>query len=380
VVDCTDFETTPKYRTLDGSPVSSVTRKKRPQHSNNRHAPKVATTVWGWKIWLMFCPTSGIPIAVYVDRINVDDRVWMWALVLQGKANLGDGRLVSVSFDRGFWDGQELYLVAKEVPFFIPGRSDLGITREARRMAIEAYTRYQKGLPVPDVVVATRPVTVVTGKGKKRREEQKELVVMGVRGLDCDTYAEEPPESRVHSKSFVANTLNAAVVMEDPAYPDPPDEEKYLTILTCAGMKTPSDVLYAYDRFDDRSVIENSGNKEAKQAWKLEATLEKSEAAVYLHTFMVFILMALMAAFRAQEEADNKALTQGKDTGMERYRREVERANRGKVLVRDGECYAVLWAWELAVLGGMQLRWHDTESVEAILARYGVVKSGGPSP
>jgi hypothetical protein len=380
VVDCTDFETTPKYRTLDGSPVSSVTRKKRPQHSNNRHAPKVATTVWGWKIWLMFCPTSGIPIAVYVDRINVDDRVWMWALVLQGKANLGDGRLVSVSFDRGFWDGQELYLVAKEVPFFIPGKSDLGITKEARRMAIEAYTRYQKGLPVLDVVVATRLVTVVTGKGKKRREEQKELIVMGVQGLDCDTYAEEPPESHVHSKSFVANTLNAAVVMEDPRYPDPPDEEKYLTILTCAGMKTPNDVLYAYDRFDDRSVIENSGNKQAKQAWKLEAPLEKSEAAVYLHTFMIFILMALMAAFRAQEEADNKASAQGKDTGMERYRREVERANRGKVLVRDGECYAVLWAWELAVLGGMQLRWHDTESVQTILARYGVVQSGGPSP
>jgi hypothetical protein len=143
-------------------------------------------------------------------------------------------------------------------------------------------------------------------------------------------------------------------------------------------------VLYAYDRFDDRSVIENSGNKEAKQAWKLEAPLEKSEAAVYLHTFMVFMMMALMAAFRAQEEVDNKALAQGKDTGMERYRREVERANRDKVLVRDGECYAVLWAWELAVLGGMQLRWHDTESVETILARYGVVstkgKPGGPSP
>ena len=379
VVDCTDYETTPKYRTLDGGPVSRVTRKKRPQHSNNRHAPKVATTVWGWKIWLMFCPMSGIPIAIYVDRINVDDRVWMWALVVQGKANLGEGRLASVSFDRGFWDGQDLHQVAKEVPFFIPGRSDLGITKEARRMAGAAYERYQKGLPVQDAVVATRAVTVVTGKGKDRREEQKELIVIGIQDLDCDTYAAEPPESQVNSKSFVANTLKAAVVMEDPSYPNPPEDEKYLTVLTCAGMETPKDVLYAYDRFNDRSVIENSGNKEAKQAWKLEAPLEKSEAAVYLHTFMVFTLMALLAAFRAQEQAEDKALAQGKETGMERYRREVERANRGKVLVRDGDCYAVLWSWELAVLGGMQLRWHSTESVEAILARYGVVPEE-PSP
>ena len=42
----------------------------------------------------------------------------------------------------------------------------------------------------------------------------------------------------MHSKSFVANKLNAAVVIEDPSYPDPPDDEKYLTILTCAGMET----------------------------------------------------------------------------------------------------------------------------------------------
>lgn len=387
IVDCTDLEATPKYRTLDGSPVSSVTRKKRPQHSHNRHAPKVATTVWGWKIWLMFCPTSGIPIALYVDRINVDDRVWMWALVMQGKANLGKDRLASVSFDRGFWDGQELYLVAKEVPFFIPGKSDLGITQEARRMAIAAYKRYQEGLPVRGVVVARRTVTLVTGKGKNRREQQKELIVIGIKELDCDTYAGEPPGSRVHSKSFVAGRLNAAVVLEDPLYPDPPDEEKYLTILTCAPMETPKDVLFAYDRFDDRSVIENTGNKEAKQAWNLQAPLEKSEAAVYLHAFMVFMMMALMAAFRAQQEVDEEALAQGQETGMERYRQAVERANRDKVLVRDGECYAVLWAWELAVLGGMQLRWHASEDVHSILKRYGVVTdggspgaSGGPSP
>jgi len=379
IVDCTDLEATPKYRTLDGSPVASVTRKKRPRHSNNRHAPKVATTVWGWKVWLMFCPTSGIPIALYVDRINVDDRVWMWALVMQGKANLGEGRLAGVSFDRGFWDGQELYLLAKEVPFFIPGKSDLGITKEARRMAIEAHGRYQKGLPVKDVVVATRTVTVVTGRGKRRRKQQKELIVIGIKELDCDTYAAEPPGSRVHSKSFVANTLNAAVVMEDPSYPDPPEDDKYLTILTCAAMESARDVLFAYDRFDDRSVIENTGNKEAKQAWYLQAPLEKSERAVYLHAFMVFMLMALMAAFRARQEAEEQAVAQGQETGMERYRREIERANRNKVLVREGDCYAVLWAWEFAVLAGIQLRKRPAESAQSILERYGVVPESRPS-
>lgn len=50
-----------------GSPASSVRRKKRPQHSNDRRTPKVARMDWRWKIWLTFCPTSGICIAVNVD-------------------------------------------------------------------------------------------------------------------------------------------------------------------------------------------------------------------------------------------------------------------------------------------------------------------------
>jgi hypothetical protein len=255
-----------------------------------------------------------MPIAVYVDRINVDDRVWMLALVLQGKANLREGQLASVSFDRGFWDGQELYMVAQQAPFFIPGRSDLAITQEARQMAVAAYTRSQQGLPVRDAVIAKRSVRIVTGRGKNRREQEKELIVVGITDLDCDTYAQQAPGSRVNSKSFVAGKLNAAVVMEDPEYAKPPEEDRYLTILTCAAMKTPADVLFAYDRFDNRGVIENSGNKQAKQPWKLGAALEKSEAAVYVHTFMVFMLMALMAAFRAHQISEEQAAAQGKET------------------------------------------------------------------
>jgi hypothetical protein len=153
-------------------------------------------------------------------------------------------------------------------------------------------------------------------------------------------------------------------------------------ILTCAPLDTPGDVLFAYDRFDARGAIENSGHKQAKREWTLEAPLEKSEAAVYLHVYVVFMLMGLLAAFRAQQAGEQQAEARGEDTGMARYRRAVERANRDKVLVRDGDCYAILWAWELAVLAGLQLRWHPTETAATILARYGVGPGGsqGPSP
>lgn len=380
VVDCTDCEATPKYRMVGGGPVAHVTRHKRPDHRHNRHAPKVPTTVWGWKVWLMFCPVSGLPIALYVDRINVDERVWMLALVLQGQANLGE-RLQTVAFDRGFWDGQALYWVAQHVPFFIPGKAGLEITQEARRAAREAYARHRQGRPVADAVVATRAVPVVRGKGRHRRETRPDLIVIGLRALDCPTYAAEPPASKVHSKSFVPGRLNAAVVLADPTYPAA-DPAEPLVILTCAPLESPRDLLAAYDRFDARGVIENAGNKQAKREWTLEAPLEKSEAAVYLHVHVVFLLMGLLAAFRAQQAAEQQADARGEDTGMACYRRAVERANRDKVLVRDGDCYAILWAWELAVLAGLRLRWHPTETAATILARYGVGPGGsqGPAP
>jgi hypothetical protein len=377
VADCTDCEATPKYRMLGGGPVAQVTRHKRPDHKHNRHAPKVATTVWGWKVWLLFCPVSGLPLALYVDRINVDDRVWMLALVLQGQANLGP-RLKTVAFDRGFWDGQELHAVAQHVPFFIPGKADLEITQEARRAAREVSARRRQGRPVADAVIATRPVTVVRGRGKQRREEHQDLLVIGLNALDCPTYAAAPPGSRVHAKAFVPGRLNAAVVLADPTYPDA-DPAEPLVILTCAPLESPRDVLFAYDRFDARGVIENSGNKQAKREWTLEAPLEKSEAAVYLHVHVVFLLMGLLAAFRAQQAAEQLADARGEETGMARYRRAVARANRDKVLVRDGDRYAILWAWELAVLAGLRLRGHPTETAASILARYGG-RGDGPAP
>ncbi len=39
----------------------------------------------------------------------------------------------------------------------------------------------------------------------------------------------------------------------------------------------------------------------------------------------------------------------------------VLRENRDKVLIRDGDCYAVIWVWEMALLCG-KLLWQSTPS------------------
>lgn len=375
-IDCTDFEATPKFRTLDGSPVASVRREKRPKHRNNRRAPKTYTTVWGWKIWLMWCPQSGMPIALYVDRINVDDRVWMHALVIQGKANLG-GRLGSVTFDRGFLDGVDLYRVGQLVPFFIPGKAKMEIVEAARALGRRAKRCHEKGLRVTDGILATRPVVFVEGKGRHRRERHETLVALGIAELPMDTYAAEALGHRIHQKSFRPGTLGAVVVLHDPGYEQKEDEP--LVILTNAALATPADVLTAYDRFVSRGSMENSANREAKQPWKLLSPLEKSESAVYLHAYFVFMMMALVSAFRARERQEQQA--QGASvlpspTGMERYRRRLRLANRDKILVRVGDYYGIFRTWELIVVLGVRVRGREHETPESVLARY----RAGPPP
>lgn len=377
VIDCTDFEATRKFRTLAGTPVTSVRREKRPRHRDNRHARKGWTTLWGWKIWLMWCPASGIPIAVYVDRINVDDRTWLLPLVLQGRQNLGP-RLATVTFDRGFLDGVDLYRVHQLLPFFIPGKAGMEVTKIARGLGQRAKRCYEKGLPVRDGTLATRPVLRVEGRGRHRRQREETLVVVGLTGIPFDTYAPEPVNHKVYQKSFRPNTVNAVVVLADPDYAQEEGEE--LVILTDAPVDTTAEGLFAYDRFSSRGIIENSGNREAKQPWKLLSPLEKSEAAVYLHVYFVFLMMALVAAFRARQEKEQAAQATGPSrprSGMQRYRQQLRMENRDKVLVRIGDLYGIFRTWELMVVIGLEVATHEGESVASILSRYGVGGAGG---
>ena len=71
VLDATDDEATPTYKTDSGEQVPHVTREKRPDVRANKYAKKVSVTVFGWKIWLIFDPESKIPLAMKIDGINV---------------------------------------------------------------------------------------------------------------------------------------------------------------------------------------------------------------------------------------------------------------------------------------------------------------------
>jgi Transposase DDE domain len=67
-------------------------------------------TVYGWKMLILIDAATKMPLAVKVGKIEAHETHWTRALVTQARTNLaGVARLHQVVFDRGFWEGSDLW-------------------------------------------------------------------------------------------------------------------------------------------------------------------------------------------------------------------------------------------------------------------------------
>ncbi|RZB34741.1 MAG: hypothetical protein SRB1_00509 [Desulfobacteraceae bacterium Eth-SRB1] len=63
-------------------------------------------------------------------------------------------------------------------------------------------------------------------------------------------------------------------------------------------MKTPFFCSFiAFNRYDDRSLIENKLFREVKQNWHLMHPPKKTKDGVCVHAYMVMVMKALTTAF-----------------------------------------------------------------------------------
>lgn len=370
LLDATDDEATPSYKTDAGGAVPSVTREKRPDVRANRHAKKVEVTVFGWKIWIVFEPVSKIPLAIKIDGINVADNQHAYAVLAQARANVeGYATIRSVALDRGFLDGKLLSRIDEDgIIVYIPAKSNMTITADAREIARRAQALAAQGEPLDDTTYAERVKKVRHGSGKTAWVEERKTIVVRIRDLPCDWWTAEGSTSAANSKHFEPKQINATVVLQwDGASKD---AEKEVVILDT----DPSAKDFAgFDAYDDRSLIENQCNREAKESWHLEHHPKRSEAGMRVHAIFVFTCMALVTAFRLHQQAAEKAESRGEETGIGRYRRQLEAANRDKVIVFCGERFGIFRNWEVMLLVGITVRERAVmgESTQTVLARYG---------
>jgi len=174
MADGTDLETTEHDR--DCGP---VTRKVRLEATQGR-VHEIEVTVDGWKVLLWIDAATKIPLAVKVGKMQEHETHWTRALVTQARANLaGSARLHKVVFDRGVWDGTDLWWLDQQgLTFVVPAKTHMAVTADARAQATagEGITR------------GRRVHTVRHGQGRTARSERLETAVVGITGLTTDDH------------------------------------------------------------------------------------------------------------------------------------------------------------------------------------------------
>lgn len=324
--------------------------------------------VYGWKVLVLIDVQTRLPLAMKVVLIQEYEGRWLLPLLEQAQRNLGEkARICKVVIDRGYLDGEDLWLVHQRgIIFVIVAKSGMSVAIDAQALA--------KMQPS-----CLREQVVRHGHGKNASEERLRTELVGIEALTTyDAYGDAEQTKQQYRRDFEGQPINAVVVQKWNNRAPSKDGIVYLT----NGPVT--DPFVVFDDYDWRSVIENGIFKEGKHPWHLLAFPKKTEAGVVVHCHFTLVVMALCTAFRlwqvkpeSREESASMpslsiALLDGEGTA--RWRLRLKEENRDKVIVFLGEVYGIFHMAELAILTGMRLRLlpFHVGTREAILQRYGI--------
>jgi hypothetical protein len=357
--DATLYETTSKFKGC-----GSVTRKvkvKARGYRKNGELKEVSVTLYGWKVWAIYETKTGIPLAIKIDTIEKPDNLHILAVLEQAKENVkASSAIDSLVIDRGFLDGKVLYEIDLQgLEFVIPLKRNMEATKDARQLALDSEN-------FPPV---TREVEVTHGYGKKKYTEKVLTTLVGVTDLlTCDWFNPEGSKANTTKNDYEPIPLNAVVVKKWDNKTPPP--EKQVVFVTNIDVKDP---FITFDRYDDRSLMENKLFREVKQNWHFEHPPKKTKEGVYIQTYMTMAMKALTTAFLKWQEAQLQLEALGKQTTWQMYRRKLKVLNRNKLIVFVGQHFGIFPSHEVFMLANVPV--HDIArelniSREQIYAKY----------
>jgi len=322
----------------------------------------------GLKVLLLWDAFSGLPLSAKVVDKGCYEPKWTLSLLRQAERNLeGHARIGEFVADRLYVNGKLLYFIdQKDIVFSIRAKAGMEIHGEALSH-----------------VAAGRGIRQGRGKAKGKTE------VVGIEGLQVyDDYNHPVAARQKNRKGYTPEALNAVVVVRSEQMPS--GGEPWV-LVTNGSVKRP---LEAFDRYDDRSLIENLGFREGKQGWHLERPPQRNERAYVSHVFLTLAVYACSTAYRSRcereaiaEEAEEEVVARKRPTStaegeenrrpkeaIRHYRQRIARENREKVWVRVGEVYGIFHLAELSVLSGIRLKELPPEvgTREQIFRRYGL--------
>jgi hypothetical protein len=311
----------------------------------------VIEVILGFKMVWMWSAETGLPVAVAMGTAEMDERAFVRALVKQAKEVLaGRGEIGTLLLDRGFLDGPGLYeLDAAGIRFVMPARHDLRVYEEARRAVVNDVPTH-----VRHAGSRARPVRQRVPGGGPLKVEDRTIAAVGVE--NCTTFTTFAPAVDVVEgehrkrlrKDFVPPRINAVVLTRE-------DGRKKVdfVLLTNGPVTRP---LAVVDDYDERSLIENQGHRELKQAWHLEKPPRRTAAGTEIHMSFVVLAYALTQGYRAWLDAQVKEDDAGRPTTLGQAVRRIAAENHDKLLVFVGETYGIYYTSEFSMLLGRNVK------------------------
>ena len=328
-LDASDLETTARY---EGAGLKRYTEWK--WDRKDKKAVEVERSAYGFKVLIVYEVHLRLVVAAKVVPINEHESKFTLGLVRQAVKNLGDGVVRVLLMDRGFLDGQELWVLRAElgIDFVVPSKDNMRVTADARGLCRQAGDGQS-------LFRAERPGKKrVDNAGKVKWEGQ--VSVVGVAGLKSyDQYGDEEHARQANRKDFEGNALGAVVVTKWQGEEHKVGEEK--VFLSSLSVESPLEVL---DLYDLRSLIENTAFRELKQGWNLKSYPKKTGAAVRGHVFLTLLTFTLANAFRS---------SLGRELARHGIRRQRAEEQDDNVIVFAGDYYAIFHIEEVFILLGV---------------------------
>jgi hypothetical protein len=371
VTDTTDEEAPPSF---EGA--GKVTKKVKVK-TKARRPKKAKVTLLGFKVWYLMDVKTGIPLAFAFDTIERPENEHAKALVSQAIENVkGYSTIVSLALDRGFMDGDLLWWLKEEmgIDWVCPSKERMAVTDEARTKVrgalLAAFPEFPEFKDLPpaerELAVARRLAQTqqqlqgVSFAERKINDHRDTLVVAEATELTfTDFYGiGGSNSSRLNSKKYRPTPLHATVVLNwaDVLPPDTSDDSEPDGNLGPLVILSPliEGALPRFDRYDERSLIENKLNRTIKQHFGLGTALARNSSAMLSATVFSTLALLLDRAFRIHLDQMYEVLDKrGEGLGVLRYHRQESVNMRHKVIIAMDDRYGILHLREFAKLAGL---------------------------
>lgn len=362
IIDTSLLETTKSFQGC------GKTSREKEVRDKNGQKTTIKVEMFGFKVAVLVCAKTMIPIAVKVAKIEVSDHWFLRQLVEQGIKNIGsNGKIYRILIDRGFLDGEDLWWLHKEkgIEFAIPAKENMSIVTDIKGLALE------KG---EEIHIASRTEGIRRmGEDGKSKVCEGETECIGVNGLvSYDAYGPEGHEKDKNKKDFRPNPINAVWVKKWAGRVTANGGPVYLTNIE---IKNP---MWIVDCYRDRSLIENGTFRTGKQHWSLTHPPKRTAKGMKIHIIFTMMVIALTTAFRNYKTKEEKAEQKGKETGIARYRRKIYAEGQDKVIVFHENKYGIFYMYEVLVLMGRTVKdltkLMGTDYKMQILKKYNLYK------